>query len=310
MAPLTIYLLNVGQADASVIQTPGGNIIVIDAVSPAKLTDLVSRLRPDGEIAQLIITHPHDDHYRGAEGLLDRFHVQRVTLAPFWQEPGPPGYHAIINRLSELRAPTRFLCGYERLYPDGGAYPEYEDSLILELLGPSNSTLDGLARSNTLEPNHLSIISRLRYGKFSMVFAADAQMENWQHYDEEGLLEKKCSILRAAHHGSKRGSQWERIERLSPSLVVVSSDPNGEHDLPDLVGSVIFHEFSSQAGQAAVLTYTSGTIRIEVADPDTGERTVTAYGESPGALVSSGQPGPLPATDWTALVESRLAAPS
>jgi len=309
MTPLAIYLLNVGQADTSVIQTPAGNILVIDAVSPKKLTDLLSRLRPDGEIAQLIITHPHDDHYRGADGLLDKFHVQRATLAPFWQEPGPSGYHAIINRLSELRVPTRFLCGYERVYPDGGAYPDYEDSLLLELLGPSNNTLDELARANTLDPNHLSIISRLCYGTFSMVFAADAQMENWQHYDEEGLLEKKCTILRAAHHGSKRGSQWERIERLSPSLVVVSSDPNGEHDLPDLVGSVIFQEFSRSAGQAAVLTYDAGTIVIEIPAPASTQRTITAYGDAPGDLVS-GQPGPLPATDWTALVEARLAAPS
>jgi competence protein ComEC len=310
MLPLAIYLLNVGQADTSVIQTPGGNLVVIDAVSPKKLTNLLSQLRPDGEIAQLIITHPHDDHYRGADSLLDKFHVQRVTLAPFWQEPGPPGYHAIINRLSELQVPTRFLCGYERVYPDGGTYPDFEESLILELLGPTNSTLDQLARSATLEPNHLSIITRLCYGKFSMVFAADAQMENWQHFDEEGLLEKKCTILRAAHHGSKRGSQWERIERLSPSLVIISSDPNGQHDLPDLVGSVIFFEFSKQDGQAAVLTDTTGTIKIEVSDPGTGKRTITAYGDSRDHLVFSGQPVPLPETDWAALVETRLNAPS
>ncbi len=310
MAPLAIYLLNVGQADTSVIQTPGGNIVVVDAVSPEKLADLLSQLRPDGEIAQLIITHPHDDHYRGADYLLDRFHVQRVTLAPFWQETGPPGYHAIINRLSELQVPTRFLCGYERVYPDGGTYPEFDDSLLLELLGPSNSTLDELARSNTLDPNHLSIITRICYGSFTMVIAGDAQMENWQHFDAEGLMEKKCTVLRAAHHGSKRGNQWERIERLSPSLVVISSDPNGEHDLPDLIGSVIFFEYDNGSDQSAVLTYTTGTIKIEVADPGTGQRTITAFGESRDDLVYAGQPGPLPATDWEALVETRLAAAS
>jgi competence protein ComEC len=306
MAPLAIYMLNVGQADSTVIQTPAGNLIVVDAYKPKKLSELLACLRPDGEIAQLIITHPHDDHYGGADALLDKFHVQRVTLAPFWQEPGPTGYHAIINRLAELQVPTRFLCGYERLYPDGGTYPDYEDSLVLELLGPSNSTLDQLARSSTLEPNHLSIITRLCYGKFSMVIAGDAQMENWQHFDEEGLLEKKCTILRASHHGSKRGSQWERIERLSPSLVVVSSDPNGTHDLPDAVGSVIFWEFCKQADQAAVLTYTSGTIKVEVADPGSTERTITAFGDSSSDLVFCGQPGPVPQTDWASLVELRL----
>jgi pyrroline-5-carboxylate reductase len=55
MAPLAIYLLNVGQADTSVIQTPAGNIVIVDAVSPEKLTDLLAQLRPDREISQLII---------------------------------------------------------------------------------------------------------------------------------------------------------------------------------------------------------------------------------------------------------------
>jgi beta-lactamase superfamily II metal-dependent hydrolase len=177
-------------------------------------------------------------------------------------------------------------------------------------LGPSNGTLDELDRSGTLTPNHLSLITRICYGKFTMVIAADAQMENWQHFDEEGLMEKKCNILRAAHHGSKRGNQWERIERLSPSLVVISSDPKGQHDLPDLVGSAIFLEFSNGTDQAAVLTYTSGTIKIEVSDPASGQRTITAFGDSPADLVFSGQPGPLPETDWAVLLDTRLATPA
>jgi len=195
MTPLAIYLLNVGQADTSVIQTPAGNIIVIDAVSPKKLTDLLNQLRPDGEIAQLIITHPHDDHYGGQTACSTSSTCSGspwLLLAgagparlPCDHQPSQraPGAHSLSVRLRASLSRRRHV-------------PDYEDSLLLELLGPSNNTLDELARSNTLDPNHLSIISRLCYGTFSMVFAADAQMENWQHYDEEGLLEKKCTILR------------------------------------------------------------------------------------------------------------------
>jgi len=37
MGALEIYVLNVGQADAAIIRTPGDNIIIIDAYNPAKV---------------------------------------------------------------------------------------------------------------------------------------------------------------------------------------------------------------------------------------------------------------------------------
>jgi competence protein ComEC len=307
MAPLEVYLLNVGQADTSVIKTPAGHIIVIDAYRTQKLKHVLHHLRPDGRIAHLIITHPHRDHYLAVDGVLDEFQVQRVTLAPFWHYPGSPGYHAVINRIGTLGIPVRFLSGYERHYPDGGTFPQFGNKPVLELLGPSNSLQEELAEANELTPNHLSIISRLTYGEFSIVFAADAQMENWQHFDQEGMLDDNCDILRAAHHGSKRGSQWERLERLGPSLVVVSSDPEGHHHLPDVVGGIMFWEFDQGARQAVALTHATGTIKIEVPDPQQHDRTIVAFGEGPTDLVFPGQPAPLPPTDWAALVRGRMA---
>jgi competence protein ComEC len=308
MASLQIYLLNVGQADTSIIKTPAGNVIVIDAVRPKKVKAVLQALQlPHGEIAHLIVTHPHTDHYQGVETLLKDFQVRRVTLAPFWQEPGPPGYHVLINKMNDQGISIRFLSGYERTVPDGGTFPEFKDKPVLELLGPSNNALEMLLKSGVLTPNHLSIISRLTYGKFSMVFAGDAQMENWAHFDQEGLLEKKCDIVRAAHHGSKRGSQWERLERLSPSLIVVSSDPDAEHNLPDAIGSAIFLELSKSADRQVALTRATGTIKIEAPGAGGKAYTALAYGEGLDDNPFANAPHPLPATDWAGLVRKRLA---
>ncbi len=307
MAALGIYLLNVGQADTSVVVTPAGNLVVIDAYRPQKLKEMLLALRPDGKIAHLIITHPHADHYQGADMLLTSFDVQRVTLAPFWHEPGPPGYHALINKMGLLGTPVHFLSGYERAFPDGGTYPAFDDQLMLEMLGPANSALDLLSDEGVLTPNHLSIILRLTYGRFSAVIAADAQMENWDHFDREGMFGRGCDVLRAAHHGSKRGNQWERLERLDPKLVVVSSDPAGQHELPDVVGSAIFMELNKSGGRQVALTHSTGTIRIEVPSADGPGFAVTAYGEGPGDAVFAQPAGPLPATDWAALLQHRLA---
>lgn len=309
MSSLDIYLLNVGQADTSIIRTPAGNIIVIDAVRPSKVRNVLNAIRPDGVISHLIVTHPHNDHYSAVPSLLSNFQVQRVTLAPFWHEPGPPGYHDIINEIIRQHLPVHFLSGYQRSYPDGGTYPNYEGQPELEMLGPSNAALEELWESGVLNPNHLSIITRLTYGHFSIVFAADAQMENWHYYDQEGMLEHKIDVLRAAHHGSKNGSQWERLERLEPKLVVVSSDATGRHDLPDLVGSAVFLEYDRIADRAVVLTRDAGTIKIEVSESQTQMRRIVAFGDGPNDDVFPRPETRLPPTDWKDLLEHRIREP-
>lgn len=309
MSSLEIYLMNVGQADTSIIRTPAGHIIIVDAVRPNKIKNLLNTIRPDGHIAHLIVTHPHNDHYSAVPSLLKNFQVQRVTLAPFWHEPGSPGYHDIINEIIRLGTPVQFLSGYQRIYPDGGIYPNYEGRPELEMLGPSNANLEELWESGVLNPNHLSIITRVTYGQFRMVFAADAQMENWHYYDQEGMLEDKIDILRAAHHGSRNGSQWERLERLEPKLVVVSSDATGRHDLPDLVGSAVFLEYNRVTDRIVALTRDTGTIKIEIPDPNSHVRRIVAYGDGPKDDVIPGQEGQLAQTDWKELLEHRMREP-
>jgi beta-lactamase superfamily II metal-dependent hydrolase len=131
-------------------------------------------------------------------------------------------------------------------------------------------------------------------------------MENWAHYDTEGMLTKKCDVLKAAHHGSRRGSQWERLERLAPGLVIVSSDPDSGHELPDLIGSVIFLEYDRGKNRKVALTRETGTIKIVVDNPESGRYTAASYGEEVQDDVPFGSEGPLRKTDWAAVVGQKI----
>jgi len=307
MNALEIYVLNAGQADAAIIKTPCEHIIIIDAYRPAKMAYLLKQIAPDGKILHLILTHPHLDHYLAASKLLTDFRVRKVTVAPFWHYAGSPGYHAIINRVQAQQIPLRFLAGYERNYPDGGSYPDFSQEVCLELLGPPNDIVRNLRDSKAFNPNHLSIITRLTYGKFSMVFAGDAQMENWAYYDREGMLADKCKALKAAHHGSSRGTQWERLERLSPNLVIVSSNPESGHNLPDLIGSATFLGYDRSTNSRAVaLTANTGTIKIVVDKPATGRFKTVCYGDAPGDSTISDIECPLQKTDWSVILRSKI----
>ncbi len=307
MGSLEIYVLNVGQADTSIIRTPLNNIIVIDAVKPGKVRNVLDEIEPACKISHLIVTHPHLDHYDAVQSLLEHCHIQMVTLSPFWhQREEKPGYHAIINSLLAKNIQVDFLSGYKRNYPDGGEYEDLKNQPCLELLGPPNDILKELYDSDAFNPNHLSIIARLTYGAFGMVFAADAQMENWAHYDREGMLEEKCSVLKASHHGSKRGTQWERLERLSPEYVIVSSDPRGQHKLPDLIGGATFLEYARKRDREVALTSETGTIKIGIYDPARCGYKVSCYREKPEDNVFPGTESVLPQTDWSSIVKDKM----
>jgi len=315
---LHVYVLSVGQGDTTVVVSPGGNVIIIDATRPGKVLKLLHDLDGNGAIEHLVVTHPHFDHYSGCNRLARELRIQQATVAPFWHEfgMGPQTYRQLIVHLAEQETKVTFLSGYGRWYPDGamttspnGQDPKIDpDKPFLELLGPTNGLVRNLETANVFETNHLSIMSRLTWRNFRMISAGDAQMENWEFFDHERMMEDKCRVLRAAHHGSANGTQWERIDRLSPSQVLVSSDPESTHDLPDLCGAAVFAEFDRADGRIAVITKDTGTIHLKVTA--TGHRTLRMHGDLPDeevdlaaatALTQASNP-----TDWRALLEDRV----
>ncbi len=317
---LHIYVLNVGQADTAVIRTPEGKIMVIDAVAPDKIRAFLESigLQEEERIEELVITHPHRDHYSGANSLVSYYDVQSVSLAPSWHEEGwgTNQYREMVNTADSKDIHIRFVAGYSRIYPDdfitedNGKYVIRTDAPYLELLGPPNSLVRNLEGQEGYGPNHLSVMARMTWMKFSMVFAADAQMENWAHFDSEGMLTSRCKVLKAAHHGSKNGTQWERIDRLRPGFVIVPSEREGGHHIPDAIGGAIFKEYhESGTTKLVALTEDTGTVEIEASK--SGRYQLYAYKEpidenvppqnEKENLSRRSQP-----TNWEKLVEDRL----
>ena len=316
---LHVYMLSVGQADATVIVSPEGRTMVIDATRGSKILDLLNQLGNDGTLENLVITHPHSDHFSGGNRLAQDLQIQEATVAPFWHEfgMGPPTYQRLVARLAAQHTNTVFLSGYSRWYPDGAmtSPPVGEDPVVdshapfLELLGPTNGMIARVEAANVFNTNHLSIITRLTWRNFRMLIAGDAQMENWQAFDEAGMLSEGCRVLRAAHHGSPNGTQWERVNRLGPREVIVSSDPGSGHHLPDLTATAIFAKFDNDDGQLAVVTRDSGTIHLRVTRG--GTRTFRRFGDQPNQNVDLNDGRALTAasnpTDWAALLADRVA---
>lgn len=314
---LHVYMLNVGQGDTTIIISPKGKIIIIDAMKPKKVRNFLSQLNTDGNIEHLIVTHPHDDHYTACDTLASNYNIYQATFTPFWNEwgMGAPGYRNIIATLYTNGTNINFLSGYSRYYPEEVLIPDQNEEPVidpakpfLELLGPTNDMIRKLEEANVLECNHLSIMCRITWKNFQMIITGDAQMENWAFFDHERLLEEKCQVLQAAHHGSKNGTQWERIERLNPSTIIVSSCREGGDSIPDICGSSIFAKFNSENNKFACLTEDTGTIHLKVSSG--GNRSLRMMGESREENVNFDNSTPLSEnsnpTDWMVLLQKRM----
>lgn len=211
---LEITVLSIGQGDAIVLRTPGQRWYLIDAGprwpgGDAGKRTLLPYLRRQGcpGLDGVILSHAHDDHAGGLAAIADG-----LPVAAAWDPSEPsdsPAYQAWLERVLERGIP---------LIPvRAGMRAELEAGLTLELLGPPEPP----HRASRSDLNNNSIVFRLRYRNFTMLFAGDLELEA-----ERRLLERperlRASLLKVAHHGSRYGSGEEFLRAVSPEAAIIS----------------------------------------------------------------------------------------
>jgi len=243
---LEVHVVDVGQGDGIWIHTPDdgtpgngrfeGRNIVIDGGPDGsdarnELLKYLQRLAPEGaDIDALILTHPHNDHYPGALGILRHFEVHDYYDSGFPKEgPQFAGFLDAVRAERADGAPIHLHMG-----PDQFGTPDWGSELEVEFLYAYPGSPDGLGSGNTLE-NNASIVLRLTYGDQSLLFMGDAEGKDRSDspdtpkyverllLDSPGAARLKSTILKIAHHGSETSSTLPFIEAVDPDYVIVSS---------------------------------------------------------------------------------------
>jgi len=226
---LRVTVLDVGQADAIVVQTPLGRTFVIDAGgrlergarSNASVAEqvgdriVVPFLLRHGihAIDALIISHPHGDHVGGAAPIL-----RRTRVAQFADSGQQYGGHAYRDAISTARSE-----GVPTIYPRAGSIWQTDDRVVLTFLGPSLP----LITNTRNDINENSIAFTLRYGSFCMLFTGDAGASAEERFLAE-RTDLRCEILKVGHHGSAYSSTPAFIAAVRPRYAIISV---GRHNL-------------------------------------------------------------------------------
>ena len=102
-----------------------------------------------------------------------------------------------------------------------------ENDLYFEIIWPDN-----LKHEYDNSINNNSIVCKLHYKKFLMLFTGDIEKEA-----EEEIVKKnvslKANILKVAHHGSNTSTSNEFLERVKPNIVLIGVKENNKFGHPN-----------------------------------------------------------------------------
>jgi len=205
---LTVTLLDVGQGEAILIQTPEGHRVLIDGgPSGEAITAALGRHLPfhDDRIDLVVLTHPQADHLAGLLTVMDRYDVRSTLTGSVAAETAT--YDAWIRATKNTAAPTAIATGGQTIDLGGGAR-------LAVLAPPAGAVGDNL--------NTASVVIRLTMGEASFLLTGDIDEEAEARLIRTGT-DLQATVLKVAHHGSKTSTSADLVDRVQPSLDLISA---------------------------------------------------------------------------------------
>jgi competence protein ComEC len=203
-----IVFFDVGQADSILIQKGNFEILVDGGGDDSVIYKLGEYMNwSDRLIDVVVITHMHDDHYRGTKYLMEKYEVGLFLLSP--------NCTGVCDEFKK----------YEYVEISKGMNINYMD-IELDVLWPEVGHFDD-------NLNNDSIVLLLKYLNKKILLMGDAEREV-----EELLMEyygpyiTNIDILKAGHHCSNTASSYEFIDLANPYIAVCSCGEDNKFGHP------------------------------------------------------------------------------
>ena len=209
-AELRAYFLDVGQADATLLDAPGCTLL-IDGGRHDR-SDIVPHLYGLGVMGLdlLIGTHPHADHIGQFPKVLAEFPVGEVWMSG-WE-------HLTQTFERSLDAILEAGAGYHE--PRAGEVEEC-GPLLLEIVHPVEP----------LQNVHDNLALRVVHGEVRFLFTGDAELPHEREMIERGEL-LGANVLQLGHHGSRTSSSAAFLKSVDPEVAVYSAGADNRYGHP------------------------------------------------------------------------------
>lgn len=225
---LEVDFLNIGQGDAIFIETPARQQILIDGGPDSSVLTKLSREMPffDRTIDLVILTHPEKDHIAGLFEVLKRYKIKTILWTGVVRDTNE--WQEWVNLIKKEKADIKIAQKGERII-----LKKENPEIFIDILSPEEN-LEGKESKNT--SNDTSIVASLKVGENSFLFTGDIGEPTEKKLAEESI---NADILKIAHHGSKYSSSEEFLNKVAPTVAVISvGENNYGHPTKDVLAKL------------------------------------------------------------------------
>lgn len=213
-----IIFCDVGQGDGFVVIS-GSTQVVFDSGLGLKMAECLGRYMPvwDKKVEAMVLTHPQRDHMEGQVEIFKRYDVGRVI----WT--GANGEGALFDQWKNLLKTERSEI-YEMARGDRFEVGDKN----FEVLWPTKSFMDLWKIAPGGDLNETSLVVRISRGNYCAYFTGDITVARLLP-----VVDRRCQILKVAHHGSKTGTNLEVVEKVDPKLAIIQVGKTNNYGHPN-----------------------------------------------------------------------------
>ena len=226
---LRVTFLDVGQGDATVLELPGGETILVDGGAAYERWDIGRMVvgpylwdRGIRRLTHVIATHPQLDHVGGLSWIIENFEIDH-----YWSNGIPRTnrfYQRLRDALEKKGLVERVAWAGEEIIKEGACRLISMNPRLAE----NDPALHELRGS---ELNNLSVVLSLTCGKHSILLTADAEVEALTRLIHHSLV-KSATVVKIPHHGAKSSLNPQWIQRLDAETAVVSAGRGNRYGHP------------------------------------------------------------------------------
>ncbi|GJL58175.1 MAG: DNA internalization-related competence protein ComEC/Rec2 [Nitrospirales bacterium] len=227
-----VTFLDVGQGDATLIELPDGQTVLIDGGPSYRRLDMGRAVigpylwnQGIRRLDHVVATHPQWDHVGGLPWVLDTFEVGQ-----YWDN----GISRPERFFSRLHLAVE-SAGLQEQTSRAGTVIVSPGPCSLTVLSPSHNQEMEKYGSGTVpsgrDLNNRSLVTRLECGTHSFLFTADAEQQSLDEllHVSNGL---SARIVKVPHHGAKSSLHREWVHRLQVEAMVISVGAHNRYGHP------------------------------------------------------------------------------
>ena len=215
----TAHYIDVGQGSAALLASPDDSFMLIDTGTTESSAYLVKYLKDAGvdTLDYLIITHPHEDHYGGAESVIKNFPVENFLILSDFTDTYPYDRFIYMLENNSFGADTNI----EPVVRDDTF--TFANDCVFRIISPEEADFDDF--------NESSLALKLIYGNTAFLFTGDSEKATENAMIANGY-DLRADVFLAGHHGSATSNTLAFVQAVSPEYAVISCGKDNSYGHP------------------------------------------------------------------------------